>query len=127
MLRLVQLTHPQLGRRVAVVEEPRLRLLRECESIYELAQSAIRLNQSMRVYIESLDSDESIAYDSVYGQQVGTRDANGWRLLPPIDHPDSTHCFVTGTGLTHKGSAENRQSMHVATKSSASAVKVPSR
>jgi hypothetical protein len=121
MLRLVQLIHPQLGRRVAVVEEPRLRLLRECESIYELAQSAIRSNQQLCVHIESLASDEAIAYDSVYGEQVGTSDAGGWKLLPPIDHPEPSRCFVTGTGLTHRGSAENRQSMHVAAKSGTSA------
>src|SRR3954466_1322410 len=36
-----------------------------------------------------------------------------WQLPPPIDHPEPSRCFVTGTGLTHKGSAENRQSMHV--------------
>jgi hypothetical protein len=34
-------------------------------------------------------------------------------LLPPIDHPEPSRCFVTGTGLTHKGSADNRQSMHI--------------
>ena len=30
MLRIVQLSHSEHGRRVAVVEEPRLRLLRDC-------------------------------------------------------------------------------------------------
>jgi hypothetical protein len=34
------------------------------------------------------------------------------RLLPPLQHPDSAHCFVTGTGLTHLGSADTRNSMH---------------
>jgi hypothetical protein len=34
------------------------------------------------------------------------------RLLPPIDHPDSAHMIVTGTGLTHLGSAEGRDQMH---------------
>lgn len=35
-------------------------------------------------------------------------------LLPPIDHPDHAHCIVTGTGLTHLGSAEGRDKMHKA-------------
>jgi hypothetical protein len=39
--------------------------------------------------------------------------AVGRRLLPPLDHPDPAHCFVTGTGLTHLGSAQARDSMHV--------------
>ena len=34
------------------------------------------------------------------------------RVLPPLDHPDPAHCLVTGTGLTHLGSAEARDKMH---------------
>ena len=33
-------------------------------------------------------------------------------ILPPIDHPDPAHVHLTGTGLTHLGSAEGRDSMH---------------
>jgi len=36
------------------------------------------------------------------------------RLLPPIDQPDSAHLWLTGTGLTHLGSAEGRDRMHKA-------------
>lgn len=35
-------------------------------------------------------------------------------LLGPIDHPDSAHLLVSGTGLTHLGSAEGRDKMHKA-------------
>jgi hypothetical protein len=35
-------------------------------------------------------------------------------LLPPIDHQDSAHLLVSGTGLTHLGSAEGRDKMHKA-------------
>lgn len=34
------------------------------------------------------------------------------RLLAPISHPDSAHLLLTGTGLTHLGSAEGRDQMH---------------
>src|SRR4051812_9970375 len=34
------------------------------------------------------------------------------RLIAPIDHPDPAHVFLTGTGLTHLGSAEGRDQMH---------------
>jgi hypothetical protein len=35
------------------------------------------------------------------------------RLLPPLDHPgDPAHMLVTGTGLSHLGSAEGRDKMH---------------
>ena len=33
-------------------------------------------------------------------------------LLTPIDHPDTAHLLVSGTGLTHLGSAEGRDKMH---------------
>lgn len=33
-------------------------------------------------------------------------------LLPPLTHPDPAHCLVTGTGLTHLGSADTRDAMH---------------
>ncbi len=36
------------------------------------------------------------------------------RLLCPIDHPDPAHLMVSGTGLTHLGSAEGRDKMHQA-------------
>ena len=34
------------------------------------------------------------------------------RLLAPIDHQDPAHLVMTGTGLTHLGSAEGRDKMH---------------
>src|SRR5690606_22566069 len=34
------------------------------------------------------------------------------RMLAPIDHPDKAHLHVTGTGLTHLGSAATRDAMH---------------
>jgi len=110
MLRIVQLSHPVHGRRVAVVSEPYLRLLQSCSTVYELARSAIQSNEPLRKHIE-LDSGDRLEYDDVY---AGRSD---WKLLSPIDHPEPSRCFVTGTGLTHKGSADNRQSMHVATAS----------
>jgi hypothetical protein len=35
-------------------------------------------------------------------------------LLAPIDHPDPAHLLVSGTGLTHLGSAAGRDAMHQA-------------
>ena len=33
-------------------------------------------------------------------------------MLAPVDHPDSARVFLTGTGLTHLGSADARDKMH---------------
>ena len=43
-------------------------------------------------------------------------DLAGVQLLAPIGHDDSAHLIVSGTGLTHLGSAEGRDSMHRAAK-----------
>jgi hypothetical protein len=106
MSRIVQLVHPEHGRRVAVVEEPKLRLLQGCATVYELAKSAVRSKQTLRALVERLTSDDAVDYDDIYAGK------SPWKLLPPVDHPEPSRCYVTGTGLTHKGSAENRQSMH---------------
>lgn len=113
-MRVVQLSHWDQGRCVAVVAEPWLHLLREKSSVYELALIAIQSGRTLRECIEQLASDERLSYDEVYA------DRSEWQLLPPVDHADPSHCLVTGTGLTHKASAENRQSMHVATKNGTS-------
>lgn len=34
------------------------------------------------------------------------------RLLAPIDHPEPARMYITGTGLTHLGSATGRDAMH---------------
>ncbi|MEO6183313.1 MAG: AraD1 family protein [Verrucomicrobiota bacterium] len=109
MVRLVQLIHPQHGRRVATVaDENTLRFLEATASIYALAQNAAAQKTSLKQLVALRASDERLDYSAVY---EGKSD---WRFLPAFDHPDEpARCLVTGTGLTHKKSAENRQSMHV--------------
>lgn len=41
-----------------------------------------------------------------------TRELTAGRLAAPIDHDDPAHVHLTGTGLTHLGSAEGRDKMH---------------
>ena len=107
-MRLVQLIDEQGRRRAAVVDEPALRLL-EAASVYELAQAAIDSDTRLAQVIEQRATRETIGYDEVYERR------SQWRLLPPIDHPvEPARCLVTGTGLTHRASAENRQAMHAA-------------
>ncbi|GAB3949854.1 GguC family protein [Spirosoma harenae] len=105
--RLVQLSDAAQHRRVALVEEPLLRFLQDTSSIYSLALDAIQTNQSLVNLIQSRLSDETIDYQSVYDDQ------SDWQLLPAFDHPEGPFgCMVSGTGLTHKNSALNRQMMH---------------
>src|SRR5437868_9478804 len=106
MLRLVQLVHPSIGRRIAIVEEPRLRLL-DFSSLYDAAGSAIAQNRKLAQVLSARSTSESLDYDAVYqGRSL-------WKLLPAFDHPtESARCSIMGTGLTHKASAQMRQSMH---------------
>lgn len=107
MIRLVQLKHPKQGRRVAVVEGDELSLLKGVDSVFRLAEAAIAKKISLAKKTAASRSSESLAYDEVYSGK------SKWRLLPAFDHPDEpARCLVTGTGLTHRKSAENRQAMH---------------
>ena len=106
MTRLVQIKKGNF-RRVALVEEPVVRLLDSCSSIYELAHLAINTGMSLIDIARKRVRHETIDYDPIY---LGQSD---WKLLPAIDHPEEpARCLISGTGLTHLGSARNRQSMH---------------
>lgn len=106
MTRLVQLLRGS-ERRIALVEEPHLRLLRGFESIYALAQATLSAHTTLIGLIGQHATDETLDYDSVYRSQAE------WRLLTPADCPDEpARCLVSGTGLTHLGSAKDRQAMH---------------
>jgi hypothetical protein len=108
-MNLVQVTHPQHGRRVAIVEEPRLGILAVATSVFDLAQWAIRNGTKLAAEADAARSGETLDYDEVYAGR------SPWRLLPAFDHPtDRAACLVTGTGLTHKASADNRERMHQA-------------
>jgi len=103
--RLVQIRNGG-ERRVAVVEEPHLRLLDDVESVFALATAALASGRRLQALIDERMAGPSVSYDEVY---TGT---SPWRLMTPIDHPEPAHCLVSGTGLTHLGSAAHRQAMH---------------
>ena len=107
-VRLIQLKRGDT-RRVALVEEPRLRLLDGCSSIYELANAAISSSVNLSDLARQRATSDVLEYDPIYAGH------SEWRILPAIDHPgEAARCLVSGTGLTHLGSARNRQSMHAA-------------
>ncbi len=98
-----------LNRRVALVEEPHLRCLEGVVSIHELARYCLRARNSLAEHARSLATGELLLYDDVY------RGASPWKLLAPIDVPGApSRLLVAGTGLTHLGSARERQAMHIA-------------
>lgn len=70
---------------------------------YALAQAALVSGEPLEQVIKSRLSDTLVDYQTLIDEQ---------RLLPPLTHPDPAHCLVTGTGLTHLGSADTRSAMH---------------
>jgi hypothetical protein len=105
-VRLVQLESAEGARRVAIVEGDRLRLIGRCDSVYALAQAALARGVPLAEAVTERASGETIDYDPVY------RLDSEWRLLAPFSHPEPARLLVSGTGLTHKASADNRQAMH---------------
>jgi hypothetical protein len=103
MPRLVQVLTRGGERLVAACDDGRARRIKGASSIHALARAAI----AARVTIAS------IVDASGYGEDVDLRLAlRERRILPPIDHPDPARILLTGTGLTHLGSADARDRMH---------------
>ncbi len=103
MMRLVQIIDDQGHRRVAKVDGASLILLSGVASIRDLASTAIANAVTIEELVSELVSAETLDYDTV--QDSG-------RLLLPIDHDDPYRMLITGTGLTHIGSATLRSNMH---------------
>lgn len=109
MSRLVQLSNGA-SRRVALVEEPRLRCIEGAASVYELLRAMPVGEMACSRMLEARATGELLDYDPIYAGQ------SDWRLLSPVDVPgEPRRCMVSGTGLTHMGSARDRQAMHSAT------------
>jgi hypothetical protein len=106
MIHLVQLSNGA-SRRVAIVEEPNLRCIEGAASVYELLRAMPAAETAFSGMVQARATGELLDYGPIY---AGRSD---WRLLPPIDVPgEPRRCMVSGTGLTHLGSARDRQAMH---------------
>ena len=106
-LHLVQIANATT-RRIAIVEEPHLRQLSGPDSIYALAQQSLTSNTPLTQLVESLATTDLLDYTIIGSNK------SPWHLLPPIDIPDNpSRLILSGTGLTHLGSAKERQNMHL--------------
>ncbi len=107
-MHLVQIAGPA-GRRVAVVREPQLLVVREVDSVLALVERSVAEGRALTETAKKLVSEEAVGYDDVYEGR------SAWKLLGPVDCPGNPQrVLVSGTGLTHLGSARERQAMHVA-------------
>ncbi len=103
-MRLIQFKDRSGARRVAASDDGKtLRVLAGVARTYDLALAAARANSSLESAAKPQIGAETVSYDEVVNEK---------RLLPPLDHPDLYRCLITGTGLSHLGSAAARDSMH---------------
>jgi hypothetical protein len=91
------------SRMVVAADDKRARRISGVATTYELAKAAIATNATLAQAAEAAGYGEDI--DLAAALESG-------RILAPIDHVDSAHVFLTGTGLTHLGSADARDRMH---------------
>lgn len=102
-MRLAQFCGDDGHRRVIAVRNDRAAFVAGVESVRALAWCAIARRQSLADALAELGSEEDIDLPAAFA---------AGHLLAPIDHEDPAHLIMTGTGLTHLGSAEGRDKMH---------------
>jgi hypothetical protein len=73
------------------------------DSVRALAERAIAAGSDLAAAVAACGTGASV--------DIAAELAAG-RLTSPIDHGDPAHLIMTGTGLTHLGSAEGRDKMH---------------
>ena len=104
-MRLIQLVDEDGATRVGEVDAggAQVRLLEGPASMHALATAAIDAGRSLDAEVAALPGDTRLDYAALLREG---------RVLVPLHHPDPAHCRVTGTGLTHLGSAAARDAMH---------------
>ncbi|WP_428674656.1 AraD1 family protein [Roseibium sp.] len=78
-------------------------ILKGVGTTYELVQEAIGKGLSLAECIRGHELGAAVDLEKLAAEK---------RLLLPLHHPDAAHMHLTGTGLTHLGSAATRDAMH---------------
>ncbi|WP_137113401.1 AraD1 family protein [Mesorhizobium sp. GR13] len=102
-MRLVQFVSRSGERKVGIPADAEIKPLAGSTTVYELASQAIERDMSLAELVASKVLDSSVSYDEIVAEK---------RLLAPLDHPEPARFWITGTGLTHTGSADARDKMH---------------
>jgi hypothetical protein len=102
-MHLSQLAEKSGRIRVVAREGGEARIVNETTSVYALALSAARGGMGIAELVAKRGLGDTI--DLSAALEAG-------QMISPIAHPDPAHLHLTGTGLTHLGSAATRDSMH---------------
>src|SRR4051812_21024600 len=111
-MNLIQFTKDNGARGVAAVESGAAHVVKGAKSVYALALDAANGKTKLKALVKDKGLGKAVDLAALVAEG---------RLLPPIDHPDAAHFYVTGTGLTHLGSASTRDAMHKANQQEAEA------
>ncbi|WP_374307603.1 AraD1 family protein [Dongia sp.] len=106
-MRLIQ--YFQGGHRHVGVVQPdgnHAREIGKVSSVFEIANLAIARKIGIEALVNELVTDRLIDYADLLAKR---------QVMAPIEHPEPARFFITGTGLTHIGSASARNRMHIAT------------
>lgn len=102
-MRLMQVRQGRV-RRVVATDRGRSWIVGgRCHTVLDLAKAAIAKRTTIAKLVKLAPSRGPADPAALLAQG---------RVLPPVDHPDPAHLLVTGTGLTHLGSAATRDAMH---------------
>jgi hypothetical protein len=104
-MNLIQFFDANGERAVGAVEGGVARVVNGATSVYALAQDALSRQQGISALVAGLGLGATLDRAAILAEG---------RMLAPVDHPDPAHLYVTGTGLTHLGSASTRDAMHTA-------------
>ncbi len=102
-MHIVQITDSKNRRRVGIVDGASIAVLKKVSRTIELAGLAIKQGRTLAATAKTLAGGGIENYPAALKEG---------RVLVPADHPDPAHCLITGTGLTHLGSAAARDKMH---------------
>ncbi len=102
-MRLAQILDDNGKRALVVTARGESRFVKGARTTLQLVASALAEGAPLRKLVADRGVGKPVDLASAYKEK---------RMLAPIDHPDPAHTFVTGTGLTHLGSAEGRDKMH---------------
>ena len=102
-MNLVQIRDGKGKRRVGVIDGSAIVLLKKVATTLDLVRLALKNGQGLGATASALAGSETEDY---------ARALNKKQVLSPVDHSDPAHCIITGTGLTHLGSAAARHGMH---------------
>jgi hypothetical protein len=109
-MNLMQYLDSDGARAVGVVEAGAVRAIVNAASVYDIALASLTAGRTLAETIATTTLGTTESRDAILAEG---------RALAPIDHPDPAHLYVTGTGLTHLGSAATRDAMHKASQQSA--------